>query len=189
MGSKFSSICLKLDHFAPELQEFNELKQICDNNNITFQIHEVKPVPKASLGEFLYTIFFSPEMINAITSGIISAAIYEIIKGKIIKIIIKAKQEKITYSKVNHIELRANGANLNIQSNNLTHENIDKAIDTFVNVANNFTGEAPVKPQYIVVTDDSVQIMSQYDFVMKYEIKKMEEPTNDQPKNAHPQQS
>lgn len=175
-------MCIQLQSKAIPVNglEVDELKRVCQKNNIEFINVETSTVwfQNSTLGSWV-TLYFSPSVIEGIVAGVISAAAYDLLKTAI-KHVVNNVREKLSAAnkskETSDIELQSPSAILKIESDQVSDEMLDKAIDAFVKVSESTANKEglPVIPTFVVI-DGDIKILSQNEYITQYIIPKKDE--------------
>ena len=89
---------IKLDYYSFLLDEefIQEIKRDLKNNSIELMVNDKSDVPQMGLDEIISSslMYFTPEIINGFTSGVLTNAAYDALKNSIILILCKVKGKK-----------------------------------------------------------------------------------------------
>lgn len=160
--------------------EVEELKRVCQENNIEFSniTMRLDGIQNSALWSWV-TLYFSPSVIEGIVAGLISTAAYDLLKIAIKSVVntVRARHSATNNSKeASEIELQSPSAKLRIESNQVSDETLDKAIDAFVKVSEITASkdDRPVIPVFVVV-DGDIKVMPHNEYITQYIIPKKDE--------------
>lgn len=160
--------------------EVDELERVCQENSIEFtnSAERLDGIQHSALWSWV-TLYFSAPMIEAIVAGLISAAAYDLLK-KAVKRVVNTVREKYSVAnkskETSEIELQSPSVILKIESDQVSDETLDKAIDAFVKVSESTANKEgiPVIPTFVVI-DGDIKILSQNEYITQYIISKKDE--------------
>jgi hypothetical protein len=171
MKNSNGGICLQSKLYIPSNDELNDLEHFCEENGVDYSCYEIRSGVQNSILDSIYLLLINQALITAIVTGLISNATYEFLKYKISKAVLKIKSTCPVKTKISVIKMKSHSAELLIESDEITSENISEAFDAFVKVSSLNNDNQPCIPTYIVA-GEKPEILTQDDFIKKYLINK-----------------
>ena len=156
-----------------EGSEIDKLEQLCQQNDIEFSntLFRLDGLVHSALWSWV-TIYLTPELVNAITTGVIPGVAKDLIVGAI-KAAFQAIREKFLPHKSKNcdvVEIKTDTVYIKVTSDHIPEETFNKAFDVFLEAAKNPESDSSKVffPTYVVIDNDKTIEMSQQEYIKQY---------------------